>query len=171
MVNVSWTEATAYVQWLGERTHRQCRLPTEAEWEYAARAGTRSAYPWGDEVRRDSQGKEQVMANCKGCGSAWDGEQSAPVGSFPPNAFCLYYMSGNVYERTCSLWREQFDGSEERCADEQDPDLPLLRGGSWGNGQGVRALGLPRPGSTRATVATDSGFGCCVRPPSSGTEH
>ena len=133
VVNVPWTEATAYAQWLGERTHRQCRLPTEAEWEYAARAGTRTAYPWGDAVRQESQGREEVMTNCKGCGS---GGQSAPVGTFPPNAFGLYDMSGNVCEWTCSLWREQFDGSEGRCADEQESDdIRVLRGGSWYNPQ------------------------------------
>ena len=65
-----------------------------------------------------------------------DGEQSAPVGSFPPNRFGLHDTSGNVYEWTCSLWREQFDGSEEGCADGDDPARRVLRGGAWFSDQG-----------------------------------
>jgi formylglycine-generating enzyme required for sulfatase activity len=135
VVNIDWNEAMAYAGWLGERKGLECRLPTEAEWEYAARAGTSTAYPWGDDVRQESQGAKRAMANCDGCGSPWDGEQSAPVGRFPPNRFGLHDTSGNVYEWTCSLWREQFDGSEEGCADGDDPALRVLRGGSWGGSQ------------------------------------
>ena len=131
VVNVTWYDATAYAEWLGKRSQRSCRLPTEAEWEYAARGNSETAYPWGDEVRPRRDGKEAVMANCKGCGSPWDGEQSAPVGSFPANGFGLNDMSGNVWEWTCSLWRKRFDGNEERCADPKDTETRVARGGSW----------------------------------------
>jgi len=69
VVNIDWNEAMAYAGWLGERKGLECRLPTEAEWEYAARAGTPTAYPWGDDVRQESQGAIRAMANCDGCGS------------------------------------------------------------------------------------------------------
>lgn len=125
VVNVSGFEATAYANWLGQQRNMQCRLPTEAEWEYAARGGKQTAYPWGDELGNNN-------ANCAGCGSQWDGKESAPVGSFAANAFGLYDMSGNVFEWTCSNWRDQFDGSEQRCNnDSNDVQARVLRGGSW----------------------------------------
>ncbi|AGA91583.1 hypothetical protein Thimo_2883 [Thioflavicoccus mobilis 8321] len=131
VVNISWLEANAYADWLGRRLGRACRLPTEAEWEYAARANSSTGYPWGDEVTLTAQGTEVVMANCRDCGSPWDSEESAPVGSFPENAFGLHDTSGNVWEWTCSLWRDAFDGSEAHCAEAQDSDRRVVRGGSW----------------------------------------
>ena len=124
VVNVTWHDATAYAKWLGERTHRDCRLPTEAEWEYAARGNTKTAYWWGDEIG-------EKKANCRNCGSQWEGEQSAPVGSFEGNKWGLFDTSGNVWEWTCSLWREEFDGNEQRCADENNSAARVVRGGSW----------------------------------------
>ena len=91
VINVSWDNAQLYVQWLSEQTGGAYRLPTEAEWEYAARAGTTTLYSWGNDIGRN-------LANCDGCGSQWDDEQTAPVGSFPPNAFGLHEMHGNVSE-------------------------------------------------------------------------
>jgi formylglycine-generating enzyme required for sulfatase activity len=124
VVNVNWHEATAYAVWLGEQTGQTCRLPTEAEWEYAARAGTQTAYPWGDETGSNH-------ANCDGCGSAWDGKMTAPVGSFPANSLGLHDMSGNVWEWTCSAWRDHFDGEEQQCAVRESTEARVLRGGSW----------------------------------------
>ena len=72
-------------------TGQPYRLLTEAEWEYAARAGTTTAYSWGDEIGKGN-------ANCDGCGSQWDNRQTSPVGSFKPNAFGLYDMAGNVWQ-------------------------------------------------------------------------
>jgi formylglycine-generating enzyme required for sulfatase activity len=126
VINVNWHEATAYSAWLGEQTGQKCRLPTEVEWEYAARAGTQTAYPWGDEL-----GSNQ--ANCVGCGSAWDGKMTAPVGSFPPNSFGLHDMSGNVEEWTCSAWRGHFDREEQQCADLKSTVARVVSGGSWRN--------------------------------------
>lgn len=127
VVNVTWWEATAYATWLGKQHDTVCRLPTEAEWEYAARAGLQTAYPWGEEIGRN-------RANCSDCGSQWDGDQSAPVGQFTANALGLFDTVGNVWEWTCSNWRDQFDGSEQRCNnDSNDTQFRVLRGGSWFN--------------------------------------
>ncbi|OQW40085.1 MAG: hypothetical protein A4S08_05825 [Proteobacteria bacterium SG_bin4] len=125
VVNVNWHEARAYTTWLSEQTDQQCRLPTEAEWEFAARAGTASAYHWGDESGSNN-------ANCNGCGSSWDNQEAAPAGSFPANQYGLHDMSGNVWEWTCSNWRERFDGSEQHCNDDNaDSQFRVVRGGSW----------------------------------------
>ena len=91
VVNVSWHDAQTYVVWLSRETGEAYRLPSEAEWEYAARAGTETRYSWGNDLGR---GK----ANCDGCRSRWDDEKTAPVGSFPPNGFGLYDVHGNAYE-------------------------------------------------------------------------
>jgi len=127
VVNVNWFEAKAYSAWLSTQTDMQCRLPTEAEWEYAARAGTTTAYHWGDESGSNN-------ANCADCGSLWDNQEAAPVASFFANSHGLYDMSGNVWEWTCSNWREQFDGSEQHCNnDMDDAQSRVVRGGSWIN--------------------------------------
>jgi len=141
VVNVNWLEAAAYAVWYGKQKGKECRLPTEAEWEYAARAGSHTAYHWGDDVHPIIDGKPTVMANCMDCGSQWDGKQSAPVGRFAPNQFGLYDMSGNVWEWTCSNWRDQFDGSEQQCNDDAtDAEFRVVRGGSWLNHKdGIRS--------------------------------
>src|SRR5262249_38251231 len=90
-VNVTWEDAKQYVRWLSWLTGKEYRLLTEAEWEYAARAGTATRYYWGDEIGKGN-------ANCDGCGSEWDGKQTAPVDSFKPNAFGLHDMAGNVWQ-------------------------------------------------------------------------
>jgi formylglycine-generating enzyme required for sulfatase activity len=126
VVNVSWGDAIAYAEWLSARTGHRYRLPTEAEWEYAARAGTATRYWWGDEMRSG-------MANCNGCGGS--GEHStAPVGSFPANAFGLHDTAGNVWEWTCSPYAGRYAGLERQCFDEDEHgqrSLRTIRGGSW----------------------------------------
>ncbi len=128
VVNVGWLDAIAYAHWLSKQTKNQCRLPTEAEWEYAARARTSTAYPWGNALGSNN-------ANCAGCGSSWDNKEAAPVGSFVANKFGLHDMLGNVWEWTCSNWRERFDGSEQHCNDDtaNKQQARVLRGGSWFN--------------------------------------
>jgi formylglycine-generating enzyme required for sulfatase activity len=90
-IYVTWNEAQQYAAWLSKMTGKSYRLLTEAEYEYAARGGTQTVYPWGDEIGKNN-------ANCRGCGSKWDFKQTAPVGSFAPNGFGLYDMVGNVFE-------------------------------------------------------------------------
>lgn len=143
VINVSFLDAQSYARWLAQQTGKHYRLPTEAEWEYAARAGTDTLYWWGDDV-------ESGRANCDGCGSQWDNRQPAPVGSFAPSEWGLYDTAGNVAEWTCSEMTESYDGSEQACIDQIKSDSrPVVRGGSWFLGPNharpqARAWGIPK---------------------------
>jgi formylglycine-generating enzyme required for sulfatase activity len=127
VIMVSWRDATAYAKWLSEQTGKKYRLPTEAEWEYAARAGTETKYWWGNSIGSNK-------ANCYGnhCGDRF--KYTAPVGSFAPNPFGLYDTAGNVWEWTCSEYSSSYDGSEKLC--KQSVSLAVIRGGSWGSEPG-----------------------------------
>ncbi|WP_297325586.1 SUMF1/EgtB/PvdO family nonheme iron enzyme [Nitrosomonas sp.] len=131
VINVSFEDAQHYVQWLSQQTGKQYRLPTEAEWEYAARAGTQTAYWWGSDIGKNN-------ANCYACGSEWDYKQTAPVGSFKPNAFGLYDIAGNVWEWVEDCWHDNYlnaptDGSAWKEANGGDCKRRVVRGGSWLN--------------------------------------
>ena len=125
-MDVSWRDAKGYVRWLSEKTGEEYRLLSEPEWEYAARAGTGTRYWWGDEVGWN-------RANCHGCGSRWDGERTAPVGSFPPNGFGLHDVHGNVGEWVEDCLNAGYEGAlKDGCARESgDCRRRMLRGGSW----------------------------------------
>ncbi len=128
---VSWEDAREYVDWLSGETGEDYRLLTEAEWEYVARAGTRTRYWWGDGI---GDGK----AVCYGCGSRWDYEKTAPVGSFSANPWGLHDVHGNVYEWTQDCWHDNYDGAPTDGgawleADGGDCSRRVLRGGSWGH--------------------------------------
>ncbi len=125
VINVSWSDALAYTEWLSQQTGKRYRLPTEAEWEYAARAETSSRYWWGEEPREGGR----VWANCDGCDSQRY-QRTAPVGSFPANPFGLYDTAGNVFEWTCSAYDKDYGGGELRCA-AGDTGRRVVRGGSW----------------------------------------
>ena len=103
VINVSWDDAQSYVSWLSRETGEEYRLPSEAEWEYAARAGSSTAYWWGDKIGRN-------RANCKGCRSRW-GERTAPVGSFAANGFGLHDMHGNVWEWVEDCYFDSYRGA------------------------------------------------------------
>lgn len=126
VTNVSWSDISEYFAWLSKHTGHSYRLLTEAEWEYAARGGTTTAYAWGDDAGHG-------RANCKGCGSVWDQLQPAPVGSFQPNAFGLYDMLGNVAEWCEDAWHDDYNGAPEdgTAFGGGDPDFRVVRGGSW----------------------------------------
>jgi formylglycine-generating enzyme required for sulfatase activity len=104
VVDVSWSDAQAYAQWLSRQTGHRYRLPSEAEWEYAARGGTKSTYWWG-------HAPESGRALCFDCGTTWDGRSTAPVGSFDPNPFGLYDTAGNVVEWTQDCYHTSYDGA------------------------------------------------------------
>ena len=125
-VCVNWDDAVAYVAWLSRETGEEYRLPSESEWEYAARAGTVTRYSWGDEIGRN-------RANCYDCGSRWDYEGTAPVGSFAPNAWGLHDMHGNVVEWVEDCWNDSYEGApgDGSAWHRGDCAKRVLRGGSW----------------------------------------
>src|SRR5215472_7037245 len=132
VINVSWEDVNAYVKWLSEQTGKRYRLPTEAEWEYAARAGRETAYWWGNDFIKG-------MANCNGCGSQWDNKQTAPAGSFKSNPFGLYDTAGNVWEWVEDCWHQNYidapsDGRAWREQNAGQCGLRVFRGGSWNYG-------------------------------------
>lgn len=104
VINVSWDDAQAYTKWLSQQTGERYRLPTEAEWEYAANAGSDSLYWWGYQLSKNK-------ANCFNCGSRWDGVSTAPAGSFSPNKFGLYSTAGNVMEWVEDCYHYGYDGA------------------------------------------------------------
>ena len=105
--NVAWDDAQQYVFWFSQLTGRHYRLLSEAEYEYAARAGTTTRYPWGNDIKLNGT----VMANCGECGSASQYTRAAPVDAFPPNRFGLYDMEGNVESWTEDCWHKNYDGA------------------------------------------------------------
>jgi formylglycine-generating enzyme required for sulfatase activity len=129
VIDVSFNDAQAYVKWLSDKTGKKYRLPTEAEWEYAARAGMQTSYWWGDGIGKNN-------ANCYSCGSQWDRKQTAPVGSFKPNPFGLHDTAGNVWEWVEDCWHDNYqgaptDGSVWKEANNGDCSLRVIRGGWW----------------------------------------
>jgi formylglycine-generating enzyme required for sulfatase activity len=104
VISVSWNEAVDYAAWLSQQTGKRYRLPTEAEWEYAARARTETAYWWGNEMKPG-------FANCMSCGTRRDKRQTEQVGSYKPNPFGLYDTSGNVREWVQDCWHDNYQGA------------------------------------------------------------
>jgi formylglycine-generating enzyme required for sulfatase activity len=104
VVGVTWDDAQAYAAWLSRQTGQAYRLPSEAEWEYAARAGGRGSYWWGF-------GLEPNRAVCFDCGSAWDNRSTAPVGSFAPSPFGLYDTAGNAMEWVADCYNPGYRGA------------------------------------------------------------
>ena len=126
VINVSWDDAQSYVSWLSRRTGKTYRLLSESEWEYVARAGTETAYSWGDSIGVN-------RANCDGCGSQWDDKQTAPVGSFAANAWGVYDMHGNVYEWVQDCWNKNYEGAptDGSAWESEDCSHRVIRGGTW----------------------------------------
>ncbi len=126
VMNVTHADTVGYTQWLAQKTGKVYRLPSDAEWEYAARAGTDSAFWWGDEAGVN-------RANCRDCGSEWSKKSSRPVGSFAPNPWNLFDTSGNVWEWVADCWNPTHDGAPEDGSTRLDGDcrIRVMRGGSW----------------------------------------
>lgn len=133
VVCVTWNDAKAYVNWLSKETGKAYRLLSEAEWEFASRAGSVTARPWGDQLSRDdanygANGRNQPYAEGR---DRWT--YTAPVASFAPNAFGLYDPIGNVWEWVEDCWNERYDGapSDGTAWTSGDCGERVIRGGSW----------------------------------------
>lgn len=127
--DISWDDAQLYVKWLTKVSGKPYRLPTEAEWEFAARGGTSTRYWWGDDMRRGS-------ANCKDCGDPWKADAPAPVASFAANAFGLHDMNGSVWEWVEDCWHSSYKNApaDARAWTESFCPVHVIRGGSWRDG-------------------------------------
>ena len=143
VVCVNWNDAKAYTEWLTKKAGKRYRLLTEAEWEYAARAGRQTSRPWGDNASdacryanvADAAAKRDVPGT-----ASWTFHEcndrrayTAPVGSYPPNAFGLHDVLGNAWEWTEDCWNEEYAGapSDGRDWSRGDCGQRVLRGGSW----------------------------------------
>jgi formylglycine-generating enzyme required for sulfatase activity/DNA-binding beta-propeller fold protein YncE len=133
VIHVNRADAVEYLSWLARHTGKPYRLPSEAEWEYAARGGTTTARHWGEAIGRNN-------AACDGCGSKWDKRRPAPAGSFAPNAFGLHDMLGNVREWTSDCWNPDLseaprDGSpnpgRRKYWENGECRWPMQRGGDY----------------------------------------
>ena len=133
VVCVSWNDTQSYIDWLSKKTGEQYRLPTEAEWEYAARAGSESKYSWGNTASNDyaNYGIDNCCSPLAKGKDKW--EYTAPVGSFVANAFGLYDMHGNVWEWTQDCWNDSYQDapSDGSAWLSDDCYQRVLRGGSW----------------------------------------
>jgi formylglycine-generating enzyme required for sulfatase activity len=137
-VCLDWRDADAYIAWLNAKVRRlrpaltpgsgPYRLPTEAEWEFAARGGTKTARWWGDAIGTN-------RADCNGCGSPWDDKLLADVDSFAPNPFGLYGMLGNAWQWTADCWHVNYKGAPTDGSVWVGKDCArhVIRGGSWDN--------------------------------------
>lgn len=151
VVCVSWADATAYAAWLSAKTHQKYRLPTEAEWEFAARAGSTSARPWGPEISHENANYGADVC----CGPATGGRDvwrfTSPVGSFPPNKFGLFDMIGNVWQWTQDCARDYAGGVADDCTKH------MVRGGGWFHGPDS-ARSAARAADQSELMVTDIGF-------------
>jgi formylglycine-generating enzyme required for sulfatase activity len=162
VVCVSWADANAYVDWLNKKIQSSAgtaraglyRLPSEAEYEYAARGGTTTLRWWGDDI----VGKGKTV--CDGCGSPWDRQQPAPVGAYDANQYGVSDILGNVWEWTQDCWNKNYEGAPTDGSPwlTGDCKLRVMRGDSWQSG----AL-LVRSASRSKTDQDSPNFGLGFR--------
>ncbi|MDS4068707.1 MAG: formylglycine-generating enzyme family protein [Candidatus Competibacter sp.] len=139
VVCVSWNDAVAYTAWLSRETGQRYRLPTEAEWEYAARAGTTTARYWGDDPDQACAYANVADQTKAPEGNSWTQKHEcndgywypAPVGRFRANDWRLNDMLGNVWEWTCSAYDKEYGGAELKCTSKDTTGARAVRGGSW----------------------------------------
>jgi len=171
VVGVTWNDAVAFCKWITAKTGRPARLPTEAEWEYACRAGTQTIFSWGDTLEAGGGTCNVADKAARGRFRRWkvlpfdDGYVfTAPVGSFKPNAFGLHDMHGNVWEWCSDFYARDYSklakidpkGPESGKIDPKDPEsctYRTLRGGSW-------MSSAPFIRSAHRRRCPPKGFGC-----------
>lgn len=126
VINVSWQDATDFAKWLSKKSGRVIRLPSESEWEFAARGGKSTPYWWGFKLTPG-------MANCLDCESKVDKKKTVPVGSFTPNPYGIYELTGNVYEWCQDTRHDNYKGapSDNSAWISKDTTSRMTRGGSW----------------------------------------
>jgi formylglycine-generating enzyme required for sulfatase activity/class 3 adenylate cyclase len=126
VTNVSWSDARQYAAWLAETTRKPYRLPSESEWEYAARGGTQTRYWWGDQF-------QQGMVNCRNCSDIPATDQPVKVGSLKPNPFGLFDMGGGVDQWVEDCWHKTYQGApvDGSAWNENECTSHVIRSGSW----------------------------------------
>jgi len=151
VANVSWSDAKQYAAWLAETTRKPYRLPSEAEWEYAARGGTQTRYWWGDQF-------QPGMVNCKNCSDILITDQPVKVGSLKPNPFGLFDMGGGVDQWVEDCWHKNYQGAPADGSAWIENECPsrVIRSGSW------------RKDSSYARTANRGSYDTNVRYPTHG---
>jgi formylglycine-generating enzyme required for sulfatase activity len=126
ITNISWNDAKQYAAWLAETTRKAYRLPSEAEWEYAARGGTQTRYWWGDQF-------QPGMVNCRNCSDIPASDQPVKVGSLKPNPFGLFDMGGGVDQWVEDCWHKTYQGGPADGSAWVENECPsrVIRSGSW----------------------------------------
>jgi formylglycine-generating enzyme required for sulfatase activity len=127
--NLSWFDAIEFIQELNQRSHHKIRyaLPSETIWEYACRAGTTSAYSWGDK-------SDQSLANTKDSPAPWGGKSASPVKTYPANPWGFYDLHGNLMEWCQDHWHDDYEeapGNSKGWNEEDNQELRVIRGGAW----------------------------------------
>lgn len=149
VINVSWRDASAYAGWLTEQTGQKYRLPSETEWEYAARAGTTSVYWWGDKYVQSKEHCDRDIGNCtKGTEAA----QSWVSGRYQPNPFGLYDVSSNVAEWVLDCDDEENRSDNTTAIKTGDCESRIVKGGSYSDRAHIIRL------SNRVSVGIDSKY-------------
>lgn len=166
VTRVSWHDTQKFITALAKRDNRKYRLPTEAEWEYAARAGTRTAYPWGDSIDCDKALYANSQVRVKDCVAhaksiGLKPNKPAPVKTYAPNPWSLYDMHGNVWEWTADCFRSYLEPEQPPPS---DCTRRVRRGGSWfGHGYQVRSAN--RAYAHPAAKMRTTGFRLVMDPP------
>ncbi|MEN8132460.1 MAG: SUMF1/EgtB/PvdO family nonheme iron enzyme [Pseudomonadota bacterium] len=154
--SVSWHDVQGFLQKLNTQTGKMFRLPNQAEWEYAARAGTTGPFSLQGRISAD---KANYNANYTYAGSSRGSYRgkTVPTGSLPANPWGLHEVHGNVWEWTCSAYDEKYEGSETQCAGSSDSALRVGHGGSWDSlPRSLRSA--TRDGDTPANRSSSVGF-------------
>lgn len=160
VIHVNWDDVQQYLAWISDKTGKAYRLLSEAEWEYAARAGSTGPYPWGDQASHEhaNYGGARCCAGLAQGRDQW--VNTAPVGQFEPNAFGLHDMHGNVWVWVQDIWHNDYTGAPDDARAWMtggDATRQMLRGGSWRGGPQVMRSAY-RNGNNRSLRYNDAGF-------------